>query len=175
MAQKVVVIDSSLLVVWLKVPGRQDAGPKHDLWDFDRIDAMFRKNQEEGATFVLPVATIIETGNMICGVPKKEDRLPPAQALVELITSSGRGVSPWAIFSDQSVLWESDQLIRIVEKWPELTGRSRCVSMGDATIKVVAEHYAKMGFHVEIATGDFGLKSFQPPAPVVVPTPRRRP
>ena len=36
------------------------------------------------------------------------------------------------------------------------------ISIGDATIKDVAEYYAEAGYEVEILTGDVGLKSYQP-------------
>ncbi len=46
------------------------------------------------------------------------------------------------------------------------------LSLGDTTIKDVAEHYAQMGNDVEILTGDQGLKAYEPVKPVQVP--RRR-
>ncbi len=62
MADKMVVIDTSILVRWLKVPGLEPAGPQHDKWDHERIETLLNQLQEEGAVFVLPLATIIESG-----------------------------------------------------------------------------------------------------------------
>ena len=55
-------------------------------------------------------------------------------------------------------------------EWPELAAQK--ISIGDATIKSVADYYAKTGLEVEILTGDAGLKAYQPVTPVS--TPRRR-
>ena len=48
------------------------------------------------------------------------------------------------------------------------------VSLGDATIKDVAEYYAQMNNEVEILTGDSGLKSYEPVAKKIVPRRRQR-
>jgi hypothetical protein len=68
------------------------------------------------------------------------------------------------------VLWDTQGLKNLAAEWPELAKQK--ISIGDATIKSVAEYYAKTGFTVEILTGDVGLKAYQPATPV--PTPRRR-
>jgi hypothetical protein len=58
----------------------------------------------------------------------------------------------------------------LADDWPNLAARG--VSIGDATIKTVAEYYARAGYEVEILTGDLGLKAYQPAQPTL--TPRRR-
>ncbi|MCW5258880.1 hypothetical protein [Verminephrobacter eiseniae] len=60
--------------------------------------------------------------------------------------------------------------ILMARTWPALAAGG--TSIGDATIKHVAEYYAKAGYAVEIMTGDQGLKAYQPIAPI--PRPRRR-
>lgn len=42
--RKVLIIDTSILCVWLQVPGMADCGPDHDKWDKQRVA---RKIQEE--------------------------------------------------------------------------------------------------------------------------------
>ncbi|MBF0213220.1 MAG: hypothetical protein HQM00_06610 [Magnetococcales bacterium] len=167
---KVLIFDTSILVVWLKVPGLEEQGPQHDRWDHDRVEKII--NENEDSIYVLPLATIIETGNLICKSPK-DQRQQFAQKLSEIIKLSCEGQSPWAIFSDQSSLWEPEHLLRLADGWPALTRGKRCHSMGDATIKTVAEHYARMGFSVDIVTADFGLKKFQPTSQTP-PVPRRK-
>jgi hypothetical protein len=78
-------------------------------------------------------------------------------------------VEPWAAFADQSQLWTPQKLKELADKWPDLAARN--LSMGDATIKNVAEYYAQMGCQVEILTADEQLKSYQPIYPE---KPRRR-
>ena len=71
--------------------------------------------------------------------------------------------TPWAAFTDQQDLWDPDGLKNLAKEWPTLAAQG--VSLGNATIKSVAERYAKLGFHVEILTGDAGLKSLEPVLP----------
>ncbi len=66
--------------------------------------------------------------------------------------------------------WNTDNLNRLAVEWPSLAASK--LSIGDATIKDVAEYYAKSGFSVEILTGDEGLKAYQPVHKPLVP--RRR-
>ena len=83
--QKVLIIDTSILCVYLKVPFMEECDPNHDKWDYKRV----------------------------------------------------------------------------AEK----------LSIGDATIKNVANYYMESGMEVEILTGDGGLKAYEPK---VVKIPRRR-
>ena len=71
--------------------------------------------------------------------------------------------TPWAAFSDQSVLWSSGKLKALSHSWPPLAAGK--LSLGDVTIRDVAEYYAQMGSRVEILTGDVGLKANEPIAP----------
>lgn len=80
--------------------------------------------------------------------------------------------TPWAAFTDQSILWEAEELKKLAKEWAPLAAQG--ISIGDATIKTVAEHYVKLGFYVEILTGDAGLKSYEPAAPPISNRSRRR-
>jgi hypothetical protein len=61
------------------------------------------------------------------------------------------------------VLWNAEGLKTLAAEWAELANQK--ISIGDATIKTVAGYYAKIGFEVEIFTGDKGLKAYQPSLP----------
>jgi len=63
--RKVLIIDTSILCVWLKVPNMETCGPKHDIWDHDRVQKKIDQERADRSTLVLPLATIIETGNHI--------------------------------------------------------------------------------------------------------------
>lgn len=81
--------------------------------------------------------------------------------------------SPWAAFTEQEKLWDTDGLKQLAADFPSLATQG--VSIGDATIKAVSEFYAKLGCEVEILTGDKGLKAYQPAKPITPPLqPRRR-
>lgn len=133
--KKVLILDTSILCVWLDVPG---------------------------------MATLIETGNHIAQA--SHSRRERGEDLGELMRLSADERTPWAVFSDQYTLWTKEKLKALSEYWPELAQGQR-LSLGDATIKDVAEYYAQMGLKIEILTGDKGLKAYEPSAPEI---PRRR-
>lgn len=167
---KVLVLDTSVLCVWLDVPGMTQCGPTGDAWDRDSVAKKIREEQNSQTTFVLPLACIIETGNHIA--KSNHSRYERGKALSEIIRQSANEQSPWAAFSDQSVLWSRKKLLELADSWPELA--ARCTSIADVTIKDVAEHYAQMGFRVEIFTGDDGLKAYEPCVRAEIPRRRKR-
>lgn len=166
--KKVLVLDTSILCVWLQVPGKDFCGPNSDKWDKRRVDQRINAALKEKVTFVLPLATIIETGNHISQAA--HSRKEKAELLADLMSKSADQTSPWAAFSEQSALWTSERLKKLAEDWPNLAMEK--FSLGDATIKDVAEYYSQAGFAVEILTGDRGLKAYEPT--VAVEPPRRR-
>ena len=170
MSARVLIFDTSVLCCLLKVPGKDSAGPLHDRWDHGRVRTLIDSESKSGATlFVLPLASIIETGNHISQAPG--DRFPLAAGLGGLIRDAANENSPWAAFTDQADLWGSDQLNTLADSWPQLAAAK--LSIGDATIKDVAEYYARKGYTVEILTADAGLKAYQPAEPVMIPRRRR--
>lgn len=167
---KVLIIDTSILCVWLNVPGMDSCGPDHDRWDKQRVNTKIEQEKASNTTFVLPLATIIETGNHIAQAP--HSRKERADALAEIMYKSAEDQEPWAAFAHQSELWSPEGLKALAANWPNLVARK--ISIGDATIKDVAEYYAQLRFEVEILTGDQGLKAYQPIAPAETPRRRKR-
>ena len=168
MPRRVLIFDTSILCSLLRIPGKDTAGPNHDRWTHDRIQKLVVAETESGSTFVLPLASIIETGNHASQA--SGDRYKLATDLARLIADAADANSPWAAFADQADLWSREQSRKLAASWPKLATSG--LSIGDATIKDVAEYYARAGFAVEILTGDQGLKAYQPAAPALVP--RRR-
>jgi len=168
MPKKVLVLDTSILCCWLRVPGKDTAGPTDDLWDHDRINGLLATEKDAGSTFVLPIASLIETGNHIS--QSKGNCYQLAKKLTKCLTESITSKSPWAAFTDQSSLWEAAKLQELADNWPSLAAGG--TSIGDATIKNVAEYYSSAGYTVEILTGDKGLKAYETSKPAL--TPRRR-
>ena len=166
--KRVLILDTSVLCCWLQVPGKEETGPADDRWNHARIDALLQKEKTRHSTFVLPIATLIETGNHIAQAPKL--RFERAQALAHYLREAAQAQSPWAAFTDQSELWATENLRTLADTWPKLA--SQKISIGDATIKDVAEFYARAGFFVENLTADAGLKAYEP-VQVLAP-PRRR-
>ncbi|WP_080758105.1 hypothetical protein [Comamonas testosteroni] len=166
--KKVLIIDTSLLCCWLKVPGKETAGSDDDKWNYDRVNALIEEEKRGGAFLVLPLASLIETGNHIAQSSGNKYRC--AKNFAKIIGQSANASDPWIAFSDQIDLWSPENLQYLADSWPDLAVQS--ISIGDATIKNVADFYAKAGFHVVILTGDAGLKAYEPVKPALVP--RRR-
>lgn len=168
MSRRVLVMDTSVLCCWLAIPGKETAGPDEDRWDRARISNLVEKEEKGGSIFVLPLASLIETGNHIA--QSGGNRFKVARDLSDIIVKAADAKTPWAAFTDQADLWGSDRLKKLADDWPPLAAAR--TSIGDATIKDVAEWYAQAGMSVEIITGDAGLKAYEPQAPVLQP--RRR-
>lgn len=168
--KKVLILDTSVLCVWLDVPGMSDCGSDNDKWDQQRVESKITEEELNSTTFVLPLASIIETGNHIAQAG--HSRRERGVSLAELIRKSAKQETPWAAFSEQSVLWSPEKLVVLADSWPNLAAQK--LSLGDATIKDVAEYYAQMGFRVEILTGDAGLKSYEPIVQVEIPRRKQR-
>lgn len=147
-----------------------DCGPTHDKWDKARVAAKIQEEEHANTTFVLPLVSIIETGNHIAQA--KHSRRERGQSLAELMKKSANRQSPWAAFSEQSVLWSDEKLIQLADTWPALANQR--LSLGDASIKDVAEYYGQMGYQVEILTGDAGLKAYEPAVPAELPRRKQR-
>lgn len=169
MSKRVLILDTSVLCCWLQVPGKDETGPLNDRWNHERIDNLLIAERTKGSTFVLPLATLIETGNHIAQAPSQ--RFERATGLANCLRLAADAQSPWAAFTDQSQLWQSERLTVLAQTWPALAGGG--ISIGDHTIKDVAEFYARGGFLVEILTSDAGLKAYEPVLPIVAPRRRR--
>lgn len=168
MRQKVLVFDTSMLCVWLQVPGFETCGKTGDLWDYSRVKQKVEEETAENTVFVLPLAVLIETGNHISQA--KGDRYELGERFKQLLLAAVDNREPWVAFSEQNTLWNDDKLRELANQFPQLF--SQGISIGDATIRDVAEYYAQMRHPVEIFTGDDGLKAYE--SDVKTLTPRRR-
>lgn len=84
MGRRVLILDTSVLCCWLRVADKEVAGPDDDRWDHARIAALIENEKDLKSTFVLPIATLIETGNHIAQA--KERRFDSAGFHVEILT-----------------------------------------------------------------------------------------
>ena len=162
--RKVLLIDTSLLCVWLKVPGKETAG--NNKWDFELVNEKILTEIEKGTTLVLPLATVIETGNHISQAKNtnSDSKRITSEEFAKIMIAAADEKSPWAAFREQIVLWEAEGLKNLAEKFPNQAVEK--TSMGDASIVVLGwYYYYEKGFHVEFLTDDNGLKSQEPPQP----------
>ena len=84
--KKVLIIDTSIMCVWLQVPGMETCGPDDNRWTYERISEKIKNEQNDGVTFILPIATIIETGNHIAHA--NGNRYEAAVRLTDIIKGS---------------------------------------------------------------------------------------
>lgn len=168
MPRSVVILDTSVLCCWLRVPGRETAGSGDGRYDCSRATAEIDRAIADGATLVLPIAAVIEAGNFIAQAGSH--RFEAATRLMDQLRAAVQAESPWGAFVEQNSLWADDRLIRLANEWP--TQAANRTSIGDATIAGVAEYYARTGMRVTILTSDEGLRDFQPT--IAPPMPRRR-
>ena len=166
--QRVLIIDTTILCCWLQIPGKETCGPDDDRWNYRRADEIINQRLEEGYYLVLPLATLLETGNHVAQAPLL--RFECATELAKILRSVTNGNEPWAAFTEQSVLFSNEVLLEIADNWPErAAGRT---SIGDFMILSVANYYSQAGISVQLLTGDAGLKAHEPVAEMRVP--RRR-
>lgn len=62
---KVIILDTDALCVWLRVTDMDHCGPDADRWTYDRVELKIKAEIAKQTLLVLPLATIIETGNHI--------------------------------------------------------------------------------------------------------------
>lgn len=165
--KKVLIIDTSILCVFLRVPFMEHCGSDQDKWDYKRVTRKINYEICRKSVLVLPLATLIETGNHIAQA--NGERYRPAVELSDIIKKAATEEEPWAAFTFQNKLWNEENLIKLADNWPSLAKGG--LSIGDTTIKDVADYYMVAGYQVEILTGDEGLKAYEPKQ---ISIPRRR-
>lgn len=173
MAKKVLILDTSILCVWLKLPG-MDAIEKKGEPKIGQTEVLKKINKEiaDKTRIVLPLAVVIECGNHITQI-KKGDSTKYIKQFADFIMKSIDGTEPWDVFSNQTVLFSKENFKALVSRWKELSQSG--ISMGDASIIQVAEFYNSLGYTAEIYTGDTGLKSYQPaPQKEILPRNKKR-
>lgn len=173
MAKKVLILDTSILCVWLQIPGMNTieklGEPKITHRD---VEDKIKKEVEISTRIVLPLASIIECGNHITQIKRKDSQNYVTQ-FANFIERALDGTEPWDIFTNQTVLFTKERLRELVKTWKQLSQSG--ISMGDSSIIQVALYYDSMGYTAEIYTGDTGLKAYQPvPKPQILPRNRNR-
>lgn len=96
------------------------------------------------------------------------DRKLFGEEFAQIMIDSADENSPWAAFTEQSSLWNPENLKKLAEKWKATVIGGQ--ALGDASIVEVVRYYTDLGYEVEIFTGDEGLKAYEP----TVEIPRRR-
>lgn len=153
---KVMIIDTNIMCVWLKVPGKDYAG-KNNEWDYQKVSAHINDEVSRGTKLCLPMTSIIETGNHIAHV--NGNKVPSADALQNMIIKSANGDTPWLVLDQQNAIWQEEKLAEMVKNW-NAEVKLKEHALGDAIIVEIAKYYAS-NFEIEIFTGDALLKEYE--------------
>lgn len=170
MKMKVLIIDTSILTIWLKVPGFETAGANNK-WNFEKVEKKLKAEKDKGTCFILPIATIIETGNHISHI-KSGDVYSLVNRFADLLVMVAENKTPWTLFTTQAELWSPEHLMELATQWRK-TGVMK-LALGDASIVKVAHYYQQIQCDVEIFTGDELLKSYENTSPEDIIVPRRK-
>lgn len=158
MPQKIIIIDTSILCVYLRIPFMETCGKAPNVYTYEDVKTEIEMETQADSQLVLPLATIVETGNHIAQLTN--NRRPYAEALATIIRASINDENPWTAFSTQIELWNDENLLALADKFVDYAERG--LGIGDTTIVDVADFYYKARHNVEIFTGYAGLKSYQP-------------
>jgi len=154
--KKILIIDTDIMCVWLKVPGKETAG-KGNEWNFENVSKYIDEQISQGVKLCLPMNCVIETGNHIAHV--NGNRTPAADALRDIIIKASNGATPWVVFEQQNGIWESEKFAELASGWNKIV-KEKEHSLGDAVIVGIAKYYSSL-FDIEIFTGDSLLKEFE--------------
>jgi hypothetical protein len=118
------LVDTSVFCEIVPVPGRT----QHQ----KRILAEFKDHIRHGVTLLLPIATILETGNHIAHIRDGRQRRITAERFVKLVQQAlgnVEGPAPWTV--PQPLLAPED-LRRYLDKFPDCAMQG--ISLGDLSI-----------------------------------------
>jgi hypothetical protein len=156
----VVFIDTSVLCNLLRIPGKA----QHQT----EVHSDYQSRRDNGDTFVLPMATVIETGNHIeqLGDSLGTERRRCAQSLTEILRSVARGTEPWVLLEtswNQSLLEQfcDGNASQTTPPFVEVATQG-ALGGGDLAILVERDRYAQrvMGQNVVVWTYDDELAAW---------------
>ena len=123
------IIDTSVFLNLLNVPGKNQ--------DKDTVTASFTEYAKLGATFILPMATIIETGNHIAQNGDGGTRRKTAQRFCKAVKGAFSGDAPY----QPSEFPNSAELLTWIDNFPDKAGANKSpqktgegTSFGDLSI-----------------------------------------
>ncbi|MBO3724594.1 hypothetical protein J5X07_06045 [Actinomyces bowdenii] len=153
-------IDTSILVHILDIPGLSKSG--HPSRDEALSDLRARTAQKD--IFLLPITTVIETGNHICQLDDGQQRRRAAERFRGVLQKIIDGEAPWRL---NEVQWDHDFLASFLngaatqQQWVEHACQ-QTLGGGDMSILVEREQYQmRTGLRdVRIWTLDHQLQAF---------------
>lgn len=158
MKHKVVIVDTCILLVWLKVPEKGNETGNKKL-TYESIENYFNEEAAVGTNMMLTVACIIETGNHIAHIKDGNSRYAAVGNFAQFIEEvASERKSPWMIYSNERDMWTKENIADLARQWKER--REYKLSMGDASILKTAQALIATGqYNVDVYTDDQLLES----------------
>ena len=121
-------IDTSVMANMLKIPGKCNAA--------ERLQEEFKQVIEAKEVLILPIATIIETGNHIAHIDSGNIRRTIAQKFGEYLRKTAEGEAPWQLYG---VELDKEGLLYLADHIEENAIRE--IGIGDMSIIHAYEQY----------------------------------
>lgn len=121
-------IDTSVMMNLLEVPGRCS--------DAQFVKAEFKRAIDDEEVLIIPIATIIETGNHIAHINNGNNRRIIASKFGEYLRKTAEGEAPWQLYG---VGLDKDGLLYLADHIEE--NALQQVGMGDMSIIHAYEQY----------------------------------
>lgn len=115
------IIDTSVFLNFLDVPNCNQ--------DRESILNDYQVYAEDGCQFVLPMATILETGNHIAQNGNGQIRRKKAEGFVKEVKAALTGESPWQL----SELPNHEDILNWIDQFPDYAGRNKSADRQEGT------------------------------------------
>ena len=121
-------IDTSVMANMLSIPEKCS--------DAEKIQNEFKKAIEDKEILILPIATIIETGNHIAHIANSNSRRTTAEKFGEYLRKTAEGEAPWRLYG---VGIDKEGLLYLADHIEENAVRK--IGIGDMSIIHAYEQY----------------------------------
>jgi hypothetical protein len=115
------LIDTSIFLEFLNIPNYNQ--------NREAVMQDFRDYIELGCTFLLPMATILETGNHIAQNGDGKMRRKSAERFVESVKSSFTGQAPWS----PTEFPQTTEILEWIDRFPDLAGKNKAPNKQEGT------------------------------------------
>jgi hypothetical protein len=114
-------IDTCVFLNLLNVPNRNQ--------DHEKVSQDFNTYEKLKFTLLLPMATIIETGNHIAQNGDGNIRRRTAQRFVDEVKAAFQGISPWT----PNQFPQTDEILLWIDQFPDLAGCNKTAKKPEGT------------------------------------------
>ncbi|MDE6567249.1 MAG: hypothetical protein K2K70_05915 [Lachnospiraceae bacterium] len=121
-------IDTSVMLNLLEVPNR--------CADAEEVKEQWKKNLAAKDVLIMPIATIIETGNHIAHIANGNKRRKIAGKFSEYLRKTAEGEAPWQLYDVKN---REEELLYLAENIEDFATRE--IGIGDMSIIYAYQHY----------------------------------